>query len=203
MPIFSETNNFLVLMKIVCDHLLKLYMLVWLDLSFDYWIPDHGMARLLFGKSVKNNIILICSEFDWILCYGECDPCCPVNSIQALLSAPNPDDPLSENIAKHWKSNEAEAVETGMLFLLAWLHWSQLLFLNDGIKCDTCSFAYENDGIEICSQRMDPIICQWRLMIWWKILASNNCSGVYAINCRIENGNLEELSELFWSQYSS
>ncbi|PNT72562.1 hypothetical protein BRADI_2g46290v3, partial [Brachypodium distachyon] len=33
-------------------------------------------------------------------------------SIQALLSAPNPDDPLSDNIAKHWKSNEAEAVET-------------------------------------------------------------------------------------------
>ncbi|KAG2372024.1 Ubiquitin-conjugating enzyme E2 36 [Vigna angularis] len=39
-------------------------------------------------------------------------------SIQALLSAPNPDDPLSENIAKHWKSNEAEAVETGILLLL-------------------------------------------------------------------------------------
>lgn len=36
-----------------------------------------------------------------------------IYSIQALLSAPNPDDPLSENIAKHWKSNEAEAVETG------------------------------------------------------------------------------------------
>ncbi|KAE9456361.1 hypothetical protein C3L33_11726, partial [Rhododendron williamsianum] len=34
-------------------------------------------------------------------------------SIQALLSAPNPDDPLSENVAKHWKTNEAEAVETG------------------------------------------------------------------------------------------
>ncbi|URE11934.1 ubiquitin-conjugating enzyme [Musa troglodytarum] len=33
-------------------------------------------------------------------------------SIQALLSAPNPDDPLSENIAKHWKANEAEALET-------------------------------------------------------------------------------------------
>lgn len=39
-------------------------------------------------------------------------------SIQALLSAPNPDDPLSENIAKHWKSNEAEAVETGKLIVL-------------------------------------------------------------------------------------
>lgn len=37
-----------------------------------------------------------------------------VFSIQALLSAPNPDDPLSENIAKHWKTNEAEAVETGI-----------------------------------------------------------------------------------------
>lgn len=34
-------------------------------------------------------------------------------SIQALLSAPNPEDPLSENIAKHWKANETEAVETG------------------------------------------------------------------------------------------
>ncbi|KAL3016471.1 hypothetical protein AAZX31_06G215000 [Glycine max] len=40
-------------------------------------------------------------------------------SIQALLSAPNPDDPLSENIAKHWKSNEAEAVETAK-------EWTQL-----------------------------------------------------------------------------
>uniref|UniRef100_A0A803LVL9 UBC core domain-containing protein n=1 Tax=Chenopodium quinoa TaxID=63459 RepID=A0A803LVL9_CHEQI len=35
-------------------------------------------------------------------------------SIQALLSAPNPDDPLSENIAKHWKTDEAEAVETAI-----------------------------------------------------------------------------------------
>ncbi|KAH8958810.1 hypothetical protein BDL97_06G046300, partial [Sphagnum fallax] len=34
-------------------------------------------------------------------------------SIQALLSAPNPDDPLAENIAKHWKSDEAEAIATG------------------------------------------------------------------------------------------
>ncbi|CAK9200089.1 unnamed protein product [Sphagnum troendelagicum] len=31
-------------------------------------------------------------------------------SIQALLSAPNPDDPLAENIAKDWKSDEAETV---------------------------------------------------------------------------------------------
>lgn len=43
-------------------------------------------------------------------------------SIQALLSAPNPDDPLSENIAKHWKTNEAEAVETGKVMSLGF-HW--------------------------------------------------------------------------------
>ncbi|KAF3790634.1 Ubiquitin-conjugating enzyme E2 35 [Nymphaea thermarum] len=35
--------------------------------------------------------------------------------VEALLSAPNPDDPLSDNIAKHWKTNEAEAVETDLL----------------------------------------------------------------------------------------
>ncbi|GAX81699.1 hypothetical protein CEUSTIGMA_g9127.t1 [Chlamydomonas eustigma] len=33
-------------------------------------------------------------------------------SIQALLSAPNPEDPLAENIAKHWKENEPEAIAT-------------------------------------------------------------------------------------------
>jgi hypothetical protein len=34
-------------------------------------------------------------------------------SIQALLSAPNPDDPLAENVAKHWKENEPEAMAVG------------------------------------------------------------------------------------------
>jgi hypothetical protein len=44
-------------------------------------------------------------------------------SIQALLSAPNPDDPLAENIAKHWKSDEAEAVATGL-----YLNWALSIF---------------------------------------------------------------------------
>lgn len=30
-------------------------------------------------------------------------------SIQALLSAPNPDDPLDNNVASHWKNNEKDA----------------------------------------------------------------------------------------------
>jgi ubiquitin-conjugating enzyme E2 N len=33
-------------------------------------------------------------------------------SIQALMSAPNPDDPLDENVAKMWKTDEAVAMET-------------------------------------------------------------------------------------------
>merc|ERR1711981_1051422 len=33
-------------------------------------------------------------------------------SIQALLSAPNPDDPLANDVAELWKVNEAEAIQT-------------------------------------------------------------------------------------------
>lgn len=34
-------------------------------------------------------------------------------SIQALLSAPNPDDPLANDVAEMWKTSEAEAIEIG------------------------------------------------------------------------------------------
>lgn len=33
-------------------------------------------------------------------------------SIQALLSAPNPDDPLNNEVADRWKMDEAEAIKT-------------------------------------------------------------------------------------------
>merc|ERR1711865_547609 len=33
-------------------------------------------------------------------------------SIQALMSAPNPDDPLANDVADHWKSDEAQAMHT-------------------------------------------------------------------------------------------
>ena len=33
-------------------------------------------------------------------------------SIQALLSAPNPDDPLDNGVAEVWKTNEAQAMAT-------------------------------------------------------------------------------------------
>jgi ubiquitin-conjugating enzyme E2 N len=41
-------------------------------------------------------------------------------SIQALLSAPNPDDPLAENVAKHWKDNEKDAIATAKEWTRQW-----------------------------------------------------------------------------------
>ena len=34
-------------------------------------------------------------------------------SIQALLSSPNPDDPLDNDVAAHWTKDEAGALKTG------------------------------------------------------------------------------------------
>jgi ubiquitin-conjugating enzyme E2 N len=34
------------------------------------------------------------------------------------LSAPNPDDPLANDVAQHWKENEKAAIETGRNFLI-------------------------------------------------------------------------------------
>eukprot|EP00656_Telonema_subtile_P019062 TRINITY_DN2035_c0_g1_i1.p1 TRINITY_DN2035_c0_g1~~TRINITY_DN2035_c0_g1_i1.p1 ORF type:complete len:151 (-),score=24.25 TRINITY_DN2035_c0_g1_i1:330-782(-) len=33
-------------------------------------------------------------------------------SIQALMSSPNPDDPLANDVADHWNNDEADALET-------------------------------------------------------------------------------------------
>jgi len=48
-------------------------------------------------------------------------------SIQALLSAPNPDDPLANDVAEQWKVNEAQAIETGRC-----LFWAFLFFGGGG-----------------------------------------------------------------------
>ncbi|KAM9061152.1 ubiquitin-conjugating enzyme E2 N-like [Sarcophilus harrisii] len=45
-------------------------------------------------------------------------------SIQALLSAPNPDDPLANDVAQKWKTNEAQAIETAR-------EWTRLYAMNN------------------------------------------------------------------------
>lgn len=39
-------------------------------------------------------------------------------SVQALLSAPNPDDPLANDVAQQWKENEEKAIQLGSYPLL-------------------------------------------------------------------------------------
>lgn len=34
-------------------------------------------------------------------------------SIQALMGAPNPDDPLANDVAEHWKTDEKSAIDKG------------------------------------------------------------------------------------------
>merc|ERR1712233_273489 len=41
-------------------------------------------------------------------------------SIQALLSAPNPEDPLANDVADHWKTNEKSAIETARQWTAKW-----------------------------------------------------------------------------------
>ncbi|KAM7147433.1 ubiquitin-conjugating enzyme E2 N-like [Molossus nigricans] len=45
-------------------------------------------------------------------------------SIQALLSAPNPDNPLARDVAEQWKTNEAQAIETARA-------WTRLYAMNN------------------------------------------------------------------------
>lgn len=47
-------------------------------------------------------------------------------SIQALLSAPNPDDPLANDVAEQWKTNEAQAIETGGVSFI--FHFTDLVY---------------------------------------------------------------------------
>ncbi|KNE58752.1 ubiquitin-conjugating enzyme E2 N [Allomyces macrogynus ATCC 38327] len=43
-------------------------------------------------------------------------------SIQALLSAPNPDDPLANDVAQHWKDNEKDAINTAKEWTAKYAH---------------------------------------------------------------------------------
>jgi ubiquitin-conjugating enzyme E2 N len=43
-------------------------------------------------------------------------------SIQALLSSPNPDDPLDNDVAKNWKENETQAIQTAQSWTVEYAH---------------------------------------------------------------------------------
>ena len=90
-----------------------------LDILKDKWSPALQIRTVLL-RYVACHLFLVhgiacrISQSGWWHTYSEIIvPPLYLCSIQALLSAPNPDDPLAENVAKHWKENEQEAVATG------------------------------------------------------------------------------------------
>lgn len=59
-------------------------------------------------------------------------------SIQALLGAPNPDDPLANDVAQRWKEDEKAAIETGKI--QNWLRFnlfSKIIF-SSGVDPNPC-----------------------------------------------------------------
>lgn len=54
-------------------------------------------------------------------------------SIQALLSGPNPDDPLANDVAQHWKENEQSAIDTGM-----WIRWAMMCAFSKAMDATIC-----------------------------------------------------------------
>lgn len=60
----------------------------------------------------------------------------PPANAQALLSAPNPDDPLANDVADHWKTDEAGAVRTGAFDCAAMDGGTAVIWLTDCWLCD-------------------------------------------------------------------
>lgn len=53
-------------------------------------------------------------------------------SIQALLGAPNPDDPLANDVAEDWKKDEKKAIAMAQ-------EWTKLYAMNDNANTNTTS----------------------------------------------------------------
>lgn len=45
------------------------------------------------------------------------------------MSAPNPDDPLANDVAELWKTNEEQALKTGLSFFLLFCGDAYLVYL--------------------------------------------------------------------------
>ncbi|KAI4321809.1 hypothetical protein MLD38_035147 [Melastoma candidum] len=74
-------------------------------------------------SSQKYTILISISLVEYALTFRKINGEPRTSNKDSLLSAPNPDDPLSENITKHWKTNEAEAVETAKEWTQLWIRF--------------------------------------------------------------------------------
>jgi ubiquitin-conjugating enzyme E2 N len=59
---------------------------------------------------------LVVARVSWLTNLGNWSPALQIRtillSIQALLGAPNPDDPLANDVAQAWKENQSQAIAT-------------------------------------------------------------------------------------------
>jgi len=87
-----------------------------------YYMPQHFSWLLIKFIIIVVRTTVLIVHMQWINCIVLCvsekwSPALQIRtvllSIQALLSAPNPDDPLANDVAEQWKVNEAQAIETG------------------------------------------------------------------------------------------
>lgn len=94
-------------------------------------------------------------------------------SIQALLSAPNPDDPLANDVAEQWKSNEAQAIETGQICGTGWAFYFAFHVLF-GRKVDECHNLFTLAHIiimipilESCQCFAIPVLITVLVIFYW------------------------------------
>jgi ubiquitin-conjugating enzyme E2 N len=73
------------------------------------------LGRICLDVLKSMQINLYC-HIVFLLCIDNWSPALQIRtillSIQALLGAPNPDDPLDNNVAQRWKDDEPAAIQT-------------------------------------------------------------------------------------------
>lgn len=89
-----------------------------------FFIVFHCRCVLFYAVfCLMQNLLFSLSLFSFHIPLDKWSPALQIRtvllSIQALLSAPNPDDPLANDVAHLWKTKEAEALENGTTTSLA------------------------------------------------------------------------------------
>lgn len=74
------------------------------------------LGRICLDVLKSEFVVLPCLSWTLLTHLGNWSPALQIRtillSIQALLGAPNPDDPLANDVAQAWKENQAQAIQT-------------------------------------------------------------------------------------------
>ena len=119
-----------------------------LDILKDKWSPALQIRTVLLSIQV----------ISWLASFQH-SKCQKNPSFKALLSAPNPDDPLANDVAEHWKTNEREALETGSKIVLFPLSDSEAIssvLCSSPVDSTTCHLKKSGQvsGICVCQDKV-------------------------------------------------